>query len=892
MLIRTRIRWSIITTSVLILLAVASVTLGTYHLKQLDFQHKQLLDLEKNLHHLRNLTYEYQLWGYKRAESQWRNLYQVLDSQMQDLQMSQSIVGNYTSIKDLSVFFEGMLLERNALSSGTQAVPDQQFRNLLLKIDDHISLVETQTLISQQNAQRLNRNMQLFILGLVVLLVLLILMLSRGASKYILKPLNELVSHLEKLKQEGLGKPIPIQSNDELGVFVEVFNQLNDRLQTTLVNRDLLLKEISLRKLLLDMIAHSPDAVIYCNIDGNIMYANDAMCQMLGAPDKTGLEGLNIYDFHPEWVKIALQEEAFPNIMQDENWQGESAVLNMRGLEIPVLLSLGLHRNAQGRPQYISMILRDITEMKKNASLLQSERQAAEQANRAKSEFLANMSHEIRTPMNGIIGMSSLMLERDLDDESALQVRTIHESARSLLQIINDILDISKVEEGRVELEWVNFSLHKMLFALQDFFQTLARSKALTLVTDFPEEDVWLKGDMIRIRQIFTNLLGNAMKFTSQGTVEFSCHVSPMGDDQVHLTVTVSDTGIGIAPEKQAKIFNRFEQTDTSSTRKYGGSGLGLSLVKMLLDLMQGDIHLHSEIGKGSSFVVDLNLPIGHQDYKPEYIAELDHKKLDGLVLVVDDFAANQLMAKMLLEKMGLQVDIAEDGQVALDKLEANTYDLVLMDVQMPEMDGLQATRVLRSQPWAMQNIPVIAMTANAMPRHREECLAAGMNDFIAKPVEYDFLKQMILKWLPAVSAAAQPETADKPLARSDQQPLLPLSMPDESIWDYQGALKRLANSPEILNLTVKAFIDEIDNAVLQLQAALQENDADKLRKRAHKIKGGAASAGAEKVRQMAFMLQESGERGNLDGCDERFEALKLALNEFKQTVDECNVLP
>ncbi len=386
-----------------------------------------------------------------------------------------------------------------------------------------------------------------------------------------------------------------------------------------------------------------------------------------------------------------------------------------------------------------------------------------EEASRLKSEFLANMSHELRTPMNAIIGFSGLLSETALDEEQADFVQTIGKAGAGLLALINDILDLSKIEAGKLELELLPFFLCDLLKSVVAMFrsQALERRNKLIFVNDekLPGRVI---GDENRLRQVLVNLTGNAMKFTQDGTVEVKAELVEMDSRQAAVRFAVRDSGIGIPPDRQTAVFEKFTQADGSTTRKYGGTGLGLSICWQLVDLMGGKIELESEVDKGStfSFVIPLPLAAGKEAVSEsgvfsETAAHAGADKRKKRVLLVEDNLVNQKLATMLIKKQGCEVEVAGDGLQALDKLKGQCFDLILMDVQMPNLDGHAATRKIREieasadrQEYAglagPEPVSIVGLTAHARKEDEQRCLDCGMNDFLTKPIVRDKLNKIL----------------------------------------------------------------------------------------------------------------------------------------------------
>jgi PAS domain S-box-containing protein len=394
--------------------------------------------------------------------------------------------------------------------------------------------------------------------------------------------------------------------------------------------------------------------------------------------------------------------------------------------------------NAMGRPYRIVGTMADIELQKQQALALEQAKDQAEAANRSKSEFLATMSHEVRTPMNGVLGMIGLLLDTPLGEEQRRFALTVRDSAEALLTIINDILDFSKLEAGRIAVEAIDFEVAEVTESALSLFGPRAAAKGITLTAELDPDLPHLRGDPGRVRQVLFNLVSNAIKFTHQGGIVIRVGQRPLESGEVELRIEVADTGIGIAPELHASLFGRFAQADSSTSRRYGGTGLGLAICRQLASLMGGEIGFDSEPGRGSRFWFTARCAIGAAPRPAPEDGGASPPLLHGglKVLVAEDNQVNQLVIVAMLNRLGHQVDLAANGAEAVAAVERVPYDLVLMDVQMPEMDGPAATRAIRRLPVPASRVPIIALTANAMAGHREEYLAAGMNDYVSKPIK------------------------------------------------------------------------------------------------------------------------------------------------------------
>ncbi len=528
------------------------------------------------------------------------------------------------------------------------------------------------------------------------------------------------------------------------------------------------------RDRLLKIIEESPDFIATSDMHGHLKYMNRAGARVVGIAEDVDLSALEIKDVHPAWATRRVLDEGVPTVLTQGFWECETALLHRDGHEIPVLQLLMLHRDASGNPEYLSTIMNDMSERKKAEAELKQHRhhlevlveertleltaakEAAEAANRAKTVFLATMSHELRTPLNAIMGMTELAQRRVTDPKQGEQLNKVMTGANNLLGIVKDILDISRIEADRVRLQNAEFSLDHVLETVTNAFAAKAAEKHLDLVIDIdPELAVQsIKGDRLRLGQVLLNLTGNAIKFTAQGSVAVRVSLIEAQSRDVLLRFEVQDTGIGIAGVDQQRIFKVFEQADGSTTRKFGGTGLGLTICKRLVELMGSEIHVDSQVGLGSTFwfVLCFGKVANVLPAAPVLAALTARRQLKechqgAYILVAEDDPFNQEVAQELLEEAGLVVHVAENGAVAVAMAKRTNYDLILMDVQMPVMDGLEATRRIRKSSHH-PDVPIIALTANVFPEDEARCRDAGMNDFIGRPVESEALFRKLLKWM------------------------------------------------------------------------------------------------------------------------------------------------
>ncbi|QCU89632.1 PAS domain-containing hybrid sensor histidine kinase/response regulator [Thiomicrorhabdus sediminis] len=452
--------------------------------------------------------------------------------------------------------------------------------------------------------------------------------------------------------------------------------------------------------------------------------------------------------------EIFPPEEAFKRHQHDQNilQQGSLQLLersyNLENKDIWVLVGsapMEVRQNSGQLENWLLNFALDITERKHMEEDLKKERNKAEQAAKAKTDFLSVMSHEIRTPLNSVIGNAGLLLSEDLAEDIAKPIEMIKRSGEHLLYLINDILDFNRLEAGKVELEKSPFRLRQQVDTIMEMSMTNAKLKKLQLVSDIAEPLAeFYIGDEGRLRQILLNLVSNAIKFTEQGSVTITVENIERG-----VRFEITDTGIGIAESAIPKLFSEFSQADSSTSRKFGGSGLGLSICKKLVEAMGGNIGVQSQLNSGTTFWFELPLlPASDKDVASKQESTEDVAPKRALkVLVAEDNAANQFLIRAVLEKFGHQVKVVENGLLAYESVQQDDYDLVLMDMQMPEMDGLQSTQNIRMLEGSFANIPIIALTANTHESDYEAVMAAGMNDFITKPIHLPTLQKILAKW-------------------------------------------------------------------------------------------------------------------------------------------------
>ncbi|MBA4422092.1 MAG: hybrid sensor histidine kinase/response regulator [Syntrophus sp. (in: bacteria)] len=784
---------------------------------------------------------------------------------------------------------------------------------------------------------------------------------------------------------------------------------------------------------------------------GRFITVNRRLCKMVGRTEEELLATTFQAITHPD--DLHLHEENTALLLAGKIWHYslEKRYLQKDGETVWVNITVSPLWKPGETPGCNMIVVEDITERKRaEDALLETNRHLeettarankmvvqAELFNIAKSEFLANMSHEIRTPMNGVIGMIGLLLDTELDVEQRHYAEIVRASGESLLALINDILDFSKIEAKKVALETLDFDLSSLL---DDYASTMAlhaHDKGLEFICAADLEiPTLLRGDPGRLRQILTNLAGNAVKFTHVGEVAVRVSLVEENENDLLLRFSVRDTGIGIREDKMERLFSMFSQLDASTTRKYGGTGLGLAISKQLAELMGGEVGVESEEGKGSEFwftarmgkqaegaqadrrppaelrdvrvlivddnrtnreilttrltswgmrpteaqcgagalqalclaldendpfriaVIDMQMPgmngealgriikaderladtrlviltsvgargdarrfeeigfaayatkpIRHQELKAILSLTLTERKeaepkplpiatrhaareklnmfagRKARILLAEDNITNQRVAVGILKMMGLRADTVANGAEAVKALEARPYDLVLMDVQMPEMDGFEATRAIRNPQSSLPNrrIPIIAMTAHALRGDRERCLEAGMNDYIAKPVSPQVLAEALDKWLPRETVAPTEQAARKP---EDAAPVS-AQEPEAPVFDRASMMTRLMGDEDLARTVAEGFLVDISQQIQALQGYLDAGDASGVEHQAHTIKGASANVGGEVLRAIAFEMEKAAKAGNLEYVMARLPEMERQFARLKQAMGQ-----
>lgn len=546
-------------------------------------------------------------------------------------------------------------------------------------------------------------------------------------------------------------------------------------------------------------------------------------------------------------------------------------------------------KDSNGKIIKMTGTAQDITEQKqaeeKALHLIEEKNKAereklvAEEATKSKQQFLANMSHEIRTPMNAIIGFTKVILKTDLNEKQKEYLNAIKTSGDSLIVLINDILDLAKVDSGKMSFEKIPFKLSATISSMLLLFDGKIKEKNLKLVREYDDSvpDVLL-GDPVRLQQIILNLLSNAVKFTKEGKITVSVRLLEENTESASIEFSVADTGIGIPENKIGKIFENFQQATSKTARLFGGSGLGLSIVKQLVETQHGTISVKSKVGEGSIFSFILNFKKTNEKMETETDQGLVLE--DGVknikVLVAEDVKMNQLLMQTVLEEFGFKTDLAENGKVAIEKLKKNEYDIVLMDIQMPEMDGFEATELIRRD--INSRIPIIALTADVTSADVAKCKSVGMNDYISKPIDEKFLYNMIVKYV---------KGKNNPLHNGNGKTQADMEKQKCTNLDYLKNLTR--GNPKMIMEMINVYLQENPKFIDKMKQAIDTMDWELLQRASHSIKPSFSTMGiSKKFTDMVSKIQEHAEQKQKpEAIKELFQKIETVCSQAREELEE-----
>ncbi|MBL4620970.1 MAG: response regulator [Immundisolibacteraceae bacterium] len=859
----------------------------------------------------------------------------------------------------------------------------------------------------------------------IVLLITALLVIGPALfqARRITQPLIALAKASRDASSGKLDQRVEVASNDEIGQLADDFNLMLalrsahvDVLERSHRETEQALAELAEQKFALDQHA----LVSVTDLNGTITFANQKFVDVSGYK-MTEIMGQNHRVINSGHHPQSFWAHMYKTLASGNIWHGDICNMNKQGAIYWVASTVVPFRNQTGSIQSYVAIRTEITEQKQVEAALHEARTIAEGATEAKSDFLANMSHEIRTPMNGVIGMTNLLLDGELNENQHQRARTIKRSAEALLGIINDILDFSKIEAGKLDLEPIEFDLGELLSDMAEAHSIYSENSEVELICPAnPMDSQWFIGDPGRIRQILTNLVGNAQKFTTKGEIAVHFNALDPVEGLCKLHFEVTDTGIGLSKSQQEKLFERFSQADATTTREYGGTGLGLSISSQLVEMMDGEIGVRSVENEGSTFWFTINLPIAEHRRETTELVDLSSQRMlivddnatnrqllhellsswqiqhdkvsngpralqalyDGIenqnpytlvlldmhmpgldgsrlgkqiisedlfadtkvlmvtaqgrrgdgermnkagfagalskpinqktlysqllaisgisritersqtehtnrdlpqfsarVLVVEDNTTNQQVAKGMLAKFGIDVDIAADGQEALRTLALLPYDLVFMDCQMPVMDGFEATALIRDQSWHCMDpdIPVVAMTANARPEDHARCLEAGMDDYVSKPIDPTKLSQALIRWLPEPSQPDQDADTAAPKLIDIEHPV------DHSIGveptDAPVKPRRLmVNDDELMRMVTAAFMGDLVDQTSYLKELVANNSVQEAVLQAHKIRNSAINVGGVALSILANKLEQQGHSDEVSTISQGMPKLEKIL--------------
>lgn len=579
----------------------------------------------------------------------------------------------------------------------------------------------------------------------------------------------------------------------------------------------------------------SPDAIVVINSKGELLDVNGLACQLAGLSKEEMLSRSAMDFVPPESLGAALA--GMSSAENGETVRIQMDFVDAKQRRVPTEL-LGRRIDAAEGALFYGVI-RDISDRLAKEQLLRQSKEAAETANAAKSDFLANMSHEMRTPLNGVIGSLSLVEREDVSNQTADLIQAAERSAETLLTLIDDLLDLSRIEAGEVDLEETVFDPADLSSLVSEVFRPLAEKKGITLTTEINASGAFIEADVGKIRQVLINLIGNAIKFTQRGSVDVSIDYQSDAADQ-QLTLEVRDTGIGISKHDQVVLFDRFKQADSSKSKLHGGAGLGLAICKQLAHIMNGSISVGSAPGVGSTFKLSVPVRPAQRNLDAATDQTTEPVRLTGRVLIAEDSETNAMVAKKMLDRLGLEYEHVTDGAAAVDAALGGEFDVVLMDVSMPNLDGLEATRILRQRGYTT---PIVAMTAHALKGDRDHAFKVGMSGYITKPVRPKSLRNSLAEWLTAEPAAQPRESEEPSMTPLDKDAI-------DEVWE--GDLETFAEIGQI-------FVDELGWRL----PGLKDANANELEHHAHSLKGAASNIGATELSRLAAELEAIAKTGS-----------------------------
>lgn len=635
------------------------------------------------------------------------------------------------------------------------------------------------------------------------------------------------------------------------------------------------------------LIEASLDPLVTISTEGKITDMNEATIRITG---KTRIEliGTNFFEYFTEPAKATEVYEA----VFDKGFVADYPLTIRDHKLTDVLFNGSVYKDELGQVLGAVVVARDITEQKRiekefieakvfaelateiaeeAKSKAESATRIAEDAVKAKQQFLSNMSHEIRTPMNAIIGFTKVVLKTELSAKQKEYLMAIKMSGDALIVLINDILDLAKVDAGKMSFEETPFKMALSISAMLHLFEQKIQEKNLVLVKEYDTRiPTVLVGDAVRLHQIILNLVSNAVKFTSSGTITVSVSLLTEEEDKVTIQFSVTDTGIGIPDNKIEKIFENFQQASSGTSRLYGGTGLGLAIVKQLVEAQGGIIRVVSAVDKGSTFSFELSfLKTKSAAEDDPIILEVDKRIKDIKVLVVEDMALNQLLMKTLLDDFGFERDIASNGKIAIEKMATEKYDIILMDLQMPEMNGFEATEYIRNQ--LHLSIPIIALTADVTTVDLAKCRAVGMNDYIAKPVDEKLLYNKIISLV------------NKPAAQISSKETSPDNTPAVN-WKCTNLMylsKRTKSDPALMMEMISLYLEQTPPLINVMKSSLQTKDWEGLHAAVHKMIPSFSIMGiSAEFEQIAIHVKEFAARQ---------EPLETISNMVTQLENVCN---